>query len=172
MEEIDLNKAEKLNIKQKSDEYFMKEAIKEAKKAYQKNEVPVGAVVVKNNEIVARGHNIKETKKDTTKHAEIIAIQKASKKINAWRLEDCTMYVTLEPCTMCAGAIIQARLKRLIIGTMDKKTGACGSVLNLIDDYEFNHKVELETGIMETECRQIMKDFFKELRKIKKNKKE
>lgn len=172
MEEIDLNKAEKLNIKQKSDEYFMKEAIKEAKKAYQKNEVPVGAVVVKNNEIVARGHNIKETKKDTTKHAEIIAIQKASKKMNAWRLEDCTMYVTLEPCTMCAGAIIQARLKRLIIGTMDKKTGACGSVLNLIDDYEFNHKVELETGIMETECRQIMKDFFKELRKIKKNKKE
>lgn len=167
-----MNKAEKLNIKQKSDEYFMKEAIKEAKKAYQKNEVPVGAVVVKNNEIVARGHNIKETKKDTTKHAEIIAIQKASKKINAWRLEDCTMYVTLEPCTMCAGAIIQARLKRLIIGTMDKKTGACGSVLNLIDDYEFNHKVELETGIMETECRQIMKDFFKELRKIKKNKKE
>ena len=167
-----MNKAEKLNIKQKSDEYFMKEAIKEAKKAYQKNEVPVGAVVVKNNEIVARGHNIKETKKDTTKHAEIIAIQKASKKMNAWRLEDCTMYVTLEPCTMCAGAIIQARLKRLIIGTMDKKTGACGSVLNLIDDYEFNHKVELETGIMETECRQIMKDFFKELRKIKKNKKE
>lgn len=168
MEEIDLNKAEKLNIKQKSDEYFMKEAIKEAKKAYQKNEVPVGAVVVKNNEIVARGHNIKETKKDTTKHAEIIAIQKASKKMNAWRLEDCTMYVTLEPCTMCAGAIIQARLKRLIIGTMDKKTGACGSVLNLIDDYEFNHKVELKTGIMETECRQIMKDFFKELREIKK----
>ena len=167
-----MNKAEKLNIKQKSDEYFMKEAIKEAKKAYQKNEVPVGAVVVKNNEIVARGHNIKETKKDTTKHAEIIAIQKASKKMNAWRLEDCTMYVTLEPCTMCAGAIIQARLKRLIIGTMDKKTGACGSVLNLIDDYEFNHKVELKTGIMETECRQIMKDFFKELRKIKKNKKE
>ena len=140
MEEIDLNKAEKLNIKQKSDEYFMKEAKKETKKAYQKNEVPVGAVVVKNNEIVARGHNIKETKKDTTKHAEIIAIQKASKKMNAWRLEDCTMYVTLEPCTMCAGAIIQARLKRLIIGTMDKKTGACGSVLNLIDDYEFNHK--------------------------------
>ena len=142
--------------------------LKEAKKAYQKNEVPVGAVVVKNNEIVARGHNIKETKKDTTKHAEIIAIQKASKKMNAWRLEDCTMYVTLEPCTMCAGAIIQARLKRLIIGTMDKKTGACGSVLNLIDDYEFNHKVELKTGIMETECRQIMKDFFKELREIKK----
>ena len=166
-----MNKTEKIDIKKKNDEYFMKEAIIEAKKAYQKNEVPVGAVVVKNNEIVARGHNIKETKKDTTKHAEIIAIQKASKKMNAWRLEDCTMYVTLEPCTMCAGAIIQARLKRLIIGTMDKKTGACGSVLNLIDDYEFNHKVELETGIMETECRQIMKDFFKELREIKKNKK-
>ena len=163
-----MNKTEKIDIKKKNDEYFMKEDIKEAKKEYQKNEVPVGAVVVKNNEIVARGHNIKETKKDTTKHAEIIAIQKASKKMNAWRLEDCTMYVTLEPCTMCAGAIIQARLKRLIIGTMDKKTGACGSVLNLIDDYEFNHKVELKTGIMETECRQIMKDFFKELREIKK----
>lgn len=165
-----MNKVKESDVKTKSDEYFVREALKEAKKAYLKNEVPVGAVIVKNNEIIARGYNVKETKKDTTKHAEIIAIQKASKKMEAWRLENCTMYVTLEPCSMCTGAIIQARLKRLVIGTMDEKTGACGSVLNLINDYEFNHKVELETKVMETECKHIMKKFFKELREIKKNK--
>ena len=167
MEEIDLNKAEKLNIKQKSDEYLMKEAIKEAKKAYQKNEVPVGAVVVKNNEIVARGHNIKETKKDTTKHAEILAIQKASKKLKSWRLIDCEMYVTLEPCSMCAGAMINSRIKKVYIGAMDEKTGAVGSVLNLFEDYTFNHRVEVETGIMEKECQETIKRFFKELRILK-----
>ena len=112
-------------------EKFMKEAIKQAKKAYDKEEIPVGAVIVKDGKIIARGYNKKEEKKDTTQHAEIIAIQKASRKIGAWRLQDCEMYVTLEPCAMCTGALIQARLKRVYIGTMDPKTGACGSVLNL-----------------------------------------
>ena len=124
----------------------MKEALKEARKAYKKDEVPVGAVIVKDGEIIARAHNVKEQKKDTTKHAEIIAIQKASKKLESWRLENCTMYVTLEPCAMCTGAMIQARLKKVVIGTMDEKTGACGSVLNLLEDYKFNHVVEIEKG--------------------------
>lgn len=146
----------------------MKEALKEAKKAYKKMEVPVGAVIVKNGEIIAKAHNLKETKKDTTKHAEILAIQRASKKLEAWRLEECEMYITLEPCTMCAGAIINARLKKVYIGTKDLKTGACGSVLNLFEDYKFNHKVDYEVGIMQNECEKILKDFFKELRKIRK----
>lgn len=145
-------------------EKFMKEAIKQAKKAYDKEEIPVGAVIVKDGKIIARGYNKKEEKKDTTQHAEIIAIQKASRKIGAWRLQDCEMYVTLEPCAMCTGALIQARLKRVYIGTMDPKTGACGSVLNLLEDYKFNHKVEVETNIMQKECEKILKDFFKYLR--------
>ena len=149
-------------------EYFMKQALKEAEKAYKKLEVPVGAVIVKDGTIIARGYNQKETKKDTTKHAEIIAIQKASKKLGSWRLIDCEMYVTLEPCSMCAGAIINSRLKRIYIGTRDEKTGAVGSVLNLLEDYKFNHKVEIERGIMQKECEKILKDFFKELRKSKK----
>lgn len=146
----------------------MKEALKEAKKAYEKLEVPVGAVIVKEGKIIARAHNLKESKKDTTKHAEILAIQKASQKSNTWRLNDCEMYVTLEPCTMCAGALIQARLGKLYIGTMDYKTGACGSVLNVLEDYPFNHKIEYETGILKEECEKILQDFFKELRKLKK----
>ena len=143
---------------------YMKEALKEAKKAYEKDEIPVGAVIVKDGKIIARAHNMKEEKNDTTKHAEIIAIQKASKKINSWRLNNCEMYVTLEPCSMCAGALIQARIKKVYIGTMDKKTGACGSVLNLLEDYTFNHKVEVENEIMKEECEKILKDFFKKLR--------
>lgn len=149
-------------------EKFMKEALKEAKKAFDKEEVPVGAVIVKDGKIIARAHNLKETKKDTTNHAEIIAIQKASKKLEAWRLEDCEMYITLEPCAMCAGALIQSRIKKIYIGTMDYKTGACGSILNLLEDYKFNHTVEIETGILQEECEKILKDFFKELRKKKK----
>ena len=149
-------------------EKFMKEALKEAKKAYNKLEVPVGAVIVKDGQIIARAHNLKESKKDTTKHAEILAIQKASKKLDSWRLLDCEMYVTLEPCTMCAGAIIQARVGKLYIGTMDYKTGACGSVLNVLEDYPFNHKVEYKTGILKEECENILQEFFKELRKNKK----
>lgn len=150
---------------------FMKQALKEAKKAAEKLEVPVGCVIVKDGKIIARAHNLKETKTDTTKHAEIIAIQKASKKIEAWRLLDCEMYVTLEPCPMCAGAIMQSRIKKIYIGAMDEKTGACGSVLNLLEDYEFNHKVEVKTGVEKEECEKVLKNFFKKLREIKKSEK-
>ena len=150
------------------EEKFMKEALKEAQKAYKKEEVPVGAVIVKNGEIIAKAHNLKETKKDSTCHAEILAIKKASKKLKAWRLEDCEMYVTLEPCPMCAGALIQSRIKKVYIGTMDYKTGACGSVLNLLEDYTFNHKVEKQTEILKEESEEILQKFFKELRKKKK----
>ena len=148
-------------------EKFMKEALKEAKKAYDKLEVPVGAIIVKDGKIIARGHNLKETKFDTTNHAEIIAIQKASKKLKSWRLLDCEMYVTLEPCSMCAGAIINSRIKKVYIGANDEKTGAVGSVLNLFEDYKFNHNVEFEKGILKEDCENILKDFFKKLRRIK-----
>lgn len=147
---------------------FMKEAIKEAQKAAEKLEVPVGCVIVKDGKIIARAHNLKETKIDTTKHAEIIAIQKASKKLKEWRLLDCDMYVTLEPCSMCAGAMIQARIRKVYIGAMDEKTGACGSVLNLLQDYTFNHTIEIETGIEKEKCEEVLKSFFKKLRKMKK----
>lgn len=145
----------------------MRQALKEAQKAYDKLEVPVGAIIVKDGKIIARAHNLKEIKQDTTKHAEILCIQKASKKLNSWRLTDCEMYITLEPCSMCAGAIIGSRIKKIYIGTMDEKTGACGSVLNLLKDYTFNHKVEIEKEILEKECKQILKTFFKDLRKSK-----
>lgn len=149
-------------------EKFMMEALKEAKKAYDKLEVPVGAVIVKEGKIIARAHNLKETKTDTTKHAEILAIQKASRKLKSWRLLDCDMYVTLEPCSMCAGAMINSRIRKIYIGTQDAKTGAVGSVFNLFNDYTFNHNVEAETGILKDECENILQQFFKELRKSKK----
>ena len=145
----------------------MKLALKEAKKAYDKGEVPVGAVIVKDGKIISKAYNLKEIKNDTTNHAEILAIKKASKKLNSWRLIDCEMYVTLEPCSMCAGALIQSRIKKVYIGAMDYKTGACGSVLNLLENYTFNHKVEVETGVMQEECTNIIKSFFKELREGK-----
>ncbi len=145
----------------------MKQALKEAEKALKKLEVPVGAIIVKDNRIISRAYNLKEIKKDTTYHAEIEAIKKASKKLNSWRLNDCEMYVTLEPCAMCAGAIINSRIKKLYFGTSDEKTGACGSVLNLLEDYKFNHKVIVEKGILQKECEKILKDFFKDLRKSK-----
>lgn len=154
---------------EKTKEYFMKEALKEAEKAYKKLEVPVGAIIVKDGKIIARAHNQKETKTDTTKHAEILAIQKASKKLKSWRLIDCEMYVTLEPCTMCAGAIIHSRIKKVYIGAMDEKTGAVGSALNLFEDYKFNHKPEVEKGILKEDCESLLKQFFKKLRKLKSN---
>lgn len=151
-------------------EQYMKEALKQAKKAYEKGEIPVGAIIIKDNKIIARAYNEKEYKFDTTKHAEILAIQKASKKLKSWRLTDCDMYVTLEPCSMCAGALIQSRIRKVYIGTMDEKTGACGSVLNLLEDYTFNHQVEVETNILQPECEQLLKSFFKEIRNKRKNK--
>ncbi len=149
-------------------EKFMKEALKQAKKAYDKLEVPVGAIIVKDGKIIAKAYNQKECKNDTTNHAEILAIKKASKKLNSWRLIDCDMYVTLEPCSMCAGALIQSRIRKVYIGALDEKTGACGSVLNLLEDYKFNHKVEIETGVLKDECENLLKDFFKTLRNLKK----
>ena len=151
------------------EEKFMKLALKEAKKAYNKLEVPVGAVIVKDGQVIARAHNLKETKLNTIKHAEIIAIEKASKKLSSWRLENCDLYVTLEPCAMCAGAIINSRIRKVYIGTDDEKTGACGSVLNLFE-YKFNHKVEVEKGILKQECKEILQGFFKELRLKRKEK--
>ena len=151
-------------------EKFMKEALKEAKKAYAKEEIPVGAVIVKEGKIIARAHNLKESKNSSISHAEILAITKANKKLKAWRLEKCEMYITLEPCMMCMGAIINARIKKIYIGTLDPKTGACESVIN-IDNYKFNHTVEIETGILKEECEYILKDFFKMIRKKKRRKK-
>ena len=150
-------------------EKYMKEALKEAKKAYKKLEVPVGAIIVKDGRIVARAHNLKETKNDTIKHAEILAIEKASKKLSNWRLIDCEMYVTLEPCPMCAGAIVNSRIKKVNIGAMDEKTGACGSKLNLLQDFNFDTKVDMESGILENECRELLQKFFVALRKLKNN---
>ena len=146
---------------------FMKEALKEASKSYKKEEIPVGAVIVKDNKIIAKAHNLKETKHDCTNHAEILAIKKACKKLFSWRLTGCTMYITLEPCSMCTGALILSRIDKVVIGTMDEKTGACGSVLNLSKDYKFNHVLDIETGILENECKTMIQQFFKELRNKK-----
>ena len=146
-------------------EYFMEEALKEAKKAYRKLEVPVGVVIVKNNEIIARAHNQKEQKNSPIKHAEIIAIEKACKKLNNWRLNGCEMYVTLEPCPMCAGAVINSRIRKIYIGSVQEKTGACGSKINIIEEYKSETKVDIEFGILKDKCLELVQDFFKELRK-------
>ena len=150
-----------------SKEYFMKEALKEAKKAYKKLEVPVGVVIVKDNKVIARAYNQKEGKNNPIKHAEIIAIEKACKKLNNWRLNDCDMYITLEPCPMCAGAIINSRIRKIYIGAMEPKSGACGSKLNLMNEYEFETKVDIETDVMTEECKTLLKSFFKEIRNNK-----
>jgi tRNA(adenine34) deaminase len=142
----------------------MKIALNEAKKAFIKDEIPVGAVLVHNGKIISRGHNEKESKQDPTKHAEITAIKKAARKLSSWRLNDCELYVTLEPCPMCAGAIIQSRIKKVFIGTPDPKSGAVGSILNLFEYNNFNHKVEYEYGILTLDCSNILKEFFKKLR--------
>ena len=153
-------------------EKYMKEALKEAQKAYRKLEVPIGVVIVKDDKIIARAHNQKEEKNSPIKHAEIIAIERACKKLNNWRLNDCEMYVTLEPCSMCAGAILNSRIKKVYIGVAEPNSGACGSKLNLLQDYSFENNVEIEKDILMEECQKILKEFFKEIRKIKKNKNE
>jgi tRNA(adenine34) deaminase len=150
------------------DEYFMKEALNEAYKAYDINEVPIGAVIVRNGEIVGRGYNQKETLKDATLHAEISAIKDACKNLGGWRLPGCTMYVTLEPCSMCAGALVNARIERLVIGTNDLKTGACGSVLNIVQTEKLNHQINVQFGVLEEDCSNILKLFFINLRNSKK----
>lgn len=144
----------------------MKEAIKEAKKAYLKNEVPIGCVIVYNDKIIGRGHNERETKQLSLAHAEIIAIKKACKKIESWRLEDSTIYITLEPCSMCGGAIIQSRIKRVVYGAKDYRFGVHQSIMNLFD-VPFNHKVSVTASVLEDECSKLISDFFKELRENK-----
>ena len=149
----------------RDEEKFMKEAIRQAKKAYALREVPIGCVIVYEGKIIARGYNRRNTDKNTTSHAEINAIRKASKKLGDWRLEGCTLYVTLEPCQMCAGAIVQARIPRVVIGAMNPKAGCAGSVINLLQMDGFNHKAELTSGVLVDECRTMLQDFFKEMRK-------
>lgn len=151
------------------DETYMKEAIRQAKKAYVKEETPIGCVIVRDGRIIARGYNKRNEKKNTLAHAEMIAIHKASRIVGDWRLEDCTMYVTLEPCPMCAGAIVQARVSRVVIGSMNPKAGCAGSVTNLLRMEGFNHQVEIRTGVLSDECSQLMSGFFRELRLRKKN---
>ena len=146
------------------DKKFMALAIEEAKKAFDKKEVPIGAVIVKDGEVIARAHNLKETLNNAIYHAEILAIKDACDFLGTWRLTGCTIYVTIEPCPMCAGAILQSRIKRVVIGAMDTKSGACGSVINLLNNPGFNHQAEIETGILEEECSQLMGKFFKLLR--------
>lgn len=145
----------------------MKMALNEAQKALAMGEVPVGAIVARDGVVVGRGHNLTESAKDPTAHAEIIALREAAKTLGGWRLPGCTMYVTTEPCSMCAGAIVLSRMPRLFIGTMDKKAGACGSVYNIVSDSRLNHRVNTETGLLAEECGQLMKEFFKILRKKK-----
>ena len=153
------------------DEKYMKEAIKQAKKAAAIEEVPIGCVIVCEDKIIARGYNKRNLKKNTLAHAEIIAMNKASKVIGDWRLEGCTMYVTLEPCPMCAGAIVQARIPRVVIGSMNPQAGCAGSVLNVLQTEGFNHQVDLETGVLGMECSEMLSSFFRELRKLKKARK-
>ncbi|RDW15274.1 tRNA-specific adenosine deaminase [Oceanobacillus arenosus] len=151
-----------------NDEKFMRAAIEEAMKAEKIDEVPIGAVIVYQDEIVASGYNIRETSQTTLSHAELIAIQEANQKMGSWRLEDCTLYVTLEPCPMCAGAIVQSRIKRVVFGAPDPKAGCAGTLMNLLDESRFNHQVELTSGILTEECAMLLTNFFRELRKRKK----
>ena len=151
-----------------SDEKYMKAALKEAKKAYLKNEVPIGCVIVRNDKIIARGYNRRNIDKNALAHAEISAIRTACKKTGDWRLEDCTIYITLEPCQMCAGAIVQARIPKVVIGAMNPKAGCAGSVINILQIQQFNHQCEIVSGVLLEECQDMMTGFFEELRAKKK----
>ena len=150
------------------EEKYMKEAIRQAKKAAAVGDVPIGCVIVHEDKIIARAYNQRNKKKTTLAHAELLAIQKASKKLEDWRLEECTMYITLEPCQMCAGAIVQARITRAVMGSMNAKAGCAGSVLNILQMEEFNHQVEVTRGVLQEECSRMLSDFFKNLRERKK----
>lgn len=150
---------------------YMKAAIKQAKKAALLNEVPIGCVIVFKDKIIGRGYNRRNTDKTTLGHAEITAIRKASKKMNDWRLEECTLYVTLEPCQMCSGAIVQARIPRVVIGSMNSKAGCGGSIINILQMPQFNHQCDVTRGVLKEDCSNLLTDFFKELRKAKKEKK-
>ena len=147
------------------DEYFMGEALKEARRAFELDEVPIGAVIVHNNEIIARGFNRRNTDKNPLMHAEIIAINEAAKVIGDWRIEDCTIYITVEPCPMCSGAIVQARIPNVVYGAPNPKAGCGGSVINLLQMEKLNHRCSVKSGVLEDECRGIMKEFFSRFRK-------
>lgn len=151
-------------IREQEDQIWMLEAIQEAKKAEQIGEVPIGSVIVRNNEIIGRGYNLRETRFDPTAHAEMVAIRDACDRIGAWRLLDCTLYVTLEPCPMCAGAIVQSRVKRVVYGTTDPKAGCAGTLMNLLQEPRFNHETELTSGILQLECASLLTQFFRRLR--------
>ncbi len=153
------------------DEKFMKEAIRQAKKAEAIGDVPIGCVIVRDGRIIARGYNKRNKNKTVLAHAELLAMSKACRKAGDWRLEDCTMYITLEPCQMCAGAIVQARIPRVVIGSMNPKAGCGGSILNLLQMKEFNHQVEVTRGVLEEECSEMLSAFFRKLRQKKKEKK-
>ena len=155
----------------KLDEKYMREALRQARKAYKLDETPIGCVIVHDGQIIGRGYNRRNTDKSPLAHAEISAIKKASRKLGDWRLEECTLYVTLEPCQMCAGAIIQSRVTRVVVGCMNPKAGCAGSVLNLLDVKAFNHQAQLTTGVLEEECSALMTGVFRELRERKKMKK-
>ena len=156
---------------QNVDEKYMKEAIKQAKKAYALDETPIGCVIVCEGKVISRGYNRRNTDKNPLAHAEITAIRKASRRLGDWRLEGCTMYVTLEPCQMCAGAIVQSRMDRVVIGCMNPKAGCVGSILNLLQMDRFNHQAEITAGVLEEECSSLMKQFFRELKEKKKKEK-
>ena len=149
------------------DERFMRAALQQAKKAAALDEAPIGCVIVQDGRIIARGYNRRNTDHSATSHAELTAIRKASKKLGDWRLEGCTIYITLEPCQMCAGAIVQARISRAVIGCMSAKSGCAGSILNILQEPRFNHQVEITRGVLETECAQILSSFFRDLRERK-----
>lgn len=174
MQSIDTGMSDEVNedVYTQDDIKYMKEAIKQAKKAWKLTEVPIGCVIVYNDKIIGRGYNRRNTDKTTLGHAEITAIKRASKIMGDWRLEDCTLYVTLEPCQMCAGAIVQARIPRVVIGSMNPKAGCAGSILNLLNMQQFNHRCEVVRGVMKQECSDMLTTFFKELREIKKREKQ
>ena len=153
-------------------EKYMREALKQAKKAYALGEVPIGCVIVHQEKIIGRGYNRRNTDKNTLAHAEITAINKASRYIGDWRLEECTLYVTLEPCQMCAGAIVQARIPQVVMGCMNPKAGCAGSILNILEMPQFNHQVQVTRGVLEQECSDMLKQFFTELRERNKREKE
>lgn len=155
------------DVRNRMDHIYMKEAIKQGMKAYKIEEVPIGCVIVYKDKIIARAYNKRNSKKNALAHAEILAIQKANKVIGDWRLEDCTMYITLEPCQMCAGAIVQARMERVVIGSMNPKAGCAGSIMNLLNIKEFNHQVKITAGVLEEDCSMMLSSFFKELRQRK-----
>ena len=162
---------EQARLREKEDRKFMRQALTQAKKAAAIDEVPIGCVIVCDGKVIARGYNRRNIESSVLGHAELAAMKKASKKLGDWRLEGCTMYVTLEPCQMCAGAIVQARVTRVVIGSMNAKAGCGGSILNLLEMQEFNHQVQVERGVLQEECSEMLSAFFRKLREIQKEKK-